>query len=248
MTPPRPAFRSVLLAKRGSAPRECEDALAVSGDGLAFAVCDGATEGLDSRRWARSLTRAWTARGPRRASVEDLAACARTMGDRTAARWQGRTVPWYLEEKAALGAFAAFVGVELGADGRVEATAIGDCCLFLDDGGAVAASFPAASAAEFGARPTLLPSNHARFGDFVPHVRRTTWAWPRGARLVLLSDAIAAWWFEEHERGGARIREIHAALDAADSEAVALVVAQERDARRMRNDDVAILRAERPRS
>lgn len=239
----------MLLPKRDCPLRECEDALAADVRGLRFAVADGATEGLDSRRWARLLVRAWTSPSMRGTAADDageLVACARGIGDRVRARWEGRTLPWYLDDKARLGAFAAFVGVALDDDARAfEAVALGDSCLFVLEGGRIAASFPLTDAEQFRASPTLLPSNHARFADVSPLVRTLRADLAPGATLLLLSDAISAWYLADAARDGAGARRLHALLDRDDAAGVAALVAEERAARRMRNDDVAVLRIAR---
>jgi len=137
----------VLLPKRDAPLSECEDAIAAAPEIGAYAVADGATDGLDSRRWARRLTRAWTSRAAPRDDVDALVRCSRDLGDRLQARWAGRALPWYLEAKAEAGAFAAFVGLRLVGERRWEAVALGDSCLFVERPEALVRSFPVTASA-----------------------------------------------------------------------------------------------------
>ncbi len=230
-----PEVRSILFAKRGNLDRECEDALAVNGARTRFVVVDGATEGIDSRRWARSLARSFAIHG----AGDDPVACSRALGDRQQARWNGREVPWYLAEKAQAGAFAAFVGVEIRGD-RWDALAVGDCCLVATEPDGATSSFPLEHPEQFTSRPVLVASNHARYEDIAPRVVRRSGAVAPGTRLLLLSDAIAAWYLGP--AGAAGRAELHAALDRDDAAAVHALADRERTARTMRNDDVAVLR------
>jgi len=221
---------------------ECEDALAFNLDTLRFAVADGATEAFDSRRWARVLARAWC----RQDTVDDdeygIAQAARTLGDRVSEKWQGKELSWFVEEKARSGAFAAFLGLVVSQDGSWRATAIGDSCLFAEYEDELTRSFPLSSPEEFGSRPKLLPARHAQYDDFADSIRRIRGTWAPGVRITMMSDAVSCWYLG-HAAPEAALRDyFHSLLTASDDAALRSLIAAERDAGRMRNDDVAILR------
>jgi len=97
----------------------------------AFAVADGATEASASRYWARLLAKSWV-RSPSASQKHAFLDLAHRLGERTTEKWGKKKLPWYAEEKAKAGSYAAFAGVtfdveDIGLGWR--ALAIGDCCL-----------------------------------------------------------------------------------------------------------------------
>src|ERR671932_253708 len=98
-----------LLPKEGAQEAECEDAVGVNLAAHRFAVADGATEAFDARNWARRLAEGWVATEPPALSRETFGAWVAEQGVALHDSWQGRTLPWYAEEKARRGSFAAFV-------------------------------------------------------------------------------------------------------------------------------------------
>src|SRR6516164_3048978 len=127
------------VPKRGNREEEYEDAVwpqerqEFRQASVRFAVADGATESSYARQWARLLVDAVGEGGLSPASLpEGLVPMW--------AKWRqwmsGLALPWYAEEKAAQGAFAALVVLELtdseadGEDGGCwRAAALGDSCL-----------------------------------------------------------------------------------------------------------------------
>ena len=102
--------QSVLLPKAGLRPSECEDAIGIRADRRRFCVADGATEAFDSRRWARLLTKHWVA-SQGILTHEALGVWVQAVATRFENHWTKKSLPWYAEEKAQDGAFAAFVGL-----------------------------------------------------------------------------------------------------------------------------------------
>lgn len=227
----------VLLPKRDAPLHECEDAIAIDIDSLCCAVADGATEGFDSRRWARYLTRAWVSRSTEVEGL-DLGGCVRPLGERLERRWAGRALPWYLEEKAASGAFAAFVGVRFTRSWTWSAVAIGDACMVVERDGRIHQSFPLSSASEFSSRPILVPSRPVGRMDGV--IQLAHGLCEPGDVILLMSDAICAWYFAHAVSEGDLHGAFHRAMSAEGE--MARFVAVERGAGRLRNDDVAIVR------
>jgi hypothetical protein len=225
---------------------ECEDSLAIGARNLRYAVADGATEAFDSRRWAQMLTKAWVAPCGTDMDLGELLEAGRRLGDRHRARWQGKPLPWYLEEKARDGAHAAFVGITIREGGSWEAVAIGDSCLFVEYQGDLYTKFPIDSPEGFGYRPHLLPSNYRNHKDYELHAGRTRGFWAPGCRMILMSDAIACWYLEHCSVDNALHQEFHGLLTAENMAGLEALVASERTSRNLRNDDVAVLRLDWP--
>ncbi len=101
------------VPKYGNTAEEYEDASASST--YRFAVADGATESSFAERWAQGLVKAFTStpldhiRNPKVPLAEWL--------DPLQKEWHKSVpwdrLPWYADEKARTGAFAAFLGVEI---------------------------------------------------------------------------------------------------------------------------------------
>src|SRR5436309_10873140 len=81
---------SALLPKAESVGAECEDAIAINRPLGRFAVADGATEGFDSRRWARYLVKGWTSRTSAGLSDSLLPDGVALLGAELRKRWSGR--------------------------------------------------------------------------------------------------------------------------------------------------------------
>jgi len=227
-----------LLPKKESAPSDCEDSIAIDIARLRFAVADGATEGFDSRRWARYLTRAWV-RASETLTAFELIDKVRLLGERLEGKWTGRQLPWYLEEKAAGGAFAAFLGLQITREWTWSALALGDCCLVVERNRTVEQAFPISSADDFSSRPILVASKPDK-DEARQCLRLAQGACLPGDVFLLMSDAIACWYLGHGVPGRSALDEFHSALD--ETGAFSTWVERERVSRRLRNDDVAVVR------
>src|SRR6202034_4057383 len=72
-----------------------------------------------------------------------------------------RPLPWYAEEKAAMGAYSSLVGITVSKDGGGgdwRAIAVGDSCVFQVRGDVLLEAFPFDSSDAFTSRPALLGS------------------------------------------------------------------------------------------
>lgn len=188
-----PAVRHRIHARpRSGEAADYEDAADLRADTwpVCAAVADGATESAYARTWAQTLVQG---------IVEATATTADAVTDilpRLQARWTAdvsageEDAPWYLDEKVAEGAFAAALGLSLHVDGRWQAAAVGDCCLFHVAEGRLERSWPIEVPEAFTARPVLLPS---REGSTVPPPQAVTGTWRSGDHFVLATDAAAAW-------------------------------------------------------
>lgn len=238
------SVQQFLLAKEGSLPSECEDAIGARCDASRFCVADGATEAFDSKRWAKLLTRCWAASNRLLTPVE-LELWLLPLGQHLQKRWTRRPLPWYAEEKSREGAFAAFVGINFMRSGdhlSWQAIALGDSCLIQMRANSVVEALPISDPEGFGYHPTLIPSNMQRqqgIGD------RFTVANGRAQQddiFMLLTDAIAAWYLRMVSEDQSRVSEIDQLLAAGNTDRVEQMIVQERHNKSLRNDDVAIVR------
>lgn len=239
--------RTFSLPKHGYRPEEYEDAWANDARLHRLAIADGASDGFESRLWAQALVQAFIQSPPsphNEKLLDWLTVPVQTWKEGI----QWTQLPWYAEEKARRGAFATFLGVtfswpttdgkgEMATMGRWRAIAIGDACLFQIRGEETIVYFPVAQSTDFGTTPPLLSTrldyNHrslqalqTREGECYP-----------GDRFVLATDALAAWFLQQIERGEYPWE----CLTEMTDETFSLLVTQLRQEGTMRNDDVTLL-------
>jgi len=172
-TTPVLALRRFLLPKAGTDWWQCEDAIAVNLRANRFAIADGATEAFDSRRWARLLAHGWVRSEPPATDHERFQEWLAAVGERFHRWWSRRLLPWYAEEKARAGSFAAFLGLQFNFDeGSLnwKALALGDSCLIHLRQDAICAALPLADSAAFCKNPTLAPSLGMLKGSAIGHL------------------------------------------------------------------------------
>jgi hypothetical protein len=248
LMPPRSIefhVRHFLMSKEGAPAEECEDAVGVNLGAGRFALADGATEAFDAGSWARALASGWVGRETAALSVEELGAWAAEEGRRLQEAWVGRELPWYAEEKARAGSFAAFVGLafeECEGAVRWRMVALGDACLVRRRGGAVVGSWPLSDPAEFNAAPALVPSREAALGVALERAVTAEGAAEAGDLFLLLSDAAAAWLLKLSAARDPLLEEFDSFLAASENEALAALFRAERAAGRIKDDDVAVVR------
>ena len=236
------------LPKAGNRADEYEDACWPAhsrpvGDPIArLAVADGATESAFAGRWARQLARAW---GEGALHPDNLTGSL--TGEQAA--WQAAVdalpLPWYAEEKARSGAFAALLGVTI--DTRAAdragwtALAVGDCALFHVRGDRLARTFPAEDATFFTNRPLLISSRSERNLSIAANQHRAAGELEPGDRLYLATDALGQWFMQAVEMG----EQPWDALDGittGNRRRFAAWVDRLRARGALRNDDVTVLR------
>ena len=177
----------------------CEVKSSFSGENFRCAMADGATESSFSREWAEALTRVFC-----RGELEDestCASCVQTAQTKWLAHVERRIAgkPWFVAEKAANGAFAAFVGLRLHADGKWDALAMGDSCLFLVRDQCLAKTWPLEKAEQFNSSPTLLSTRSQRLEEELAGIQKSSGTWQEGDRFFLATDALSQWFLQEHE-------------------------------------------------
>jgi hypothetical protein len=236
-----------LAPKRGSEDRECEDAFSVNTDRMRFCVADGATEGFASRYWARFLVKHWTRSERPIVTPEELIAWAAALGSRFDRKWQRRLLPWFAEEKAQSGGFAAFLGLRfLESDRELhwQAIAIGDTCLIICRQNAIIMSFPLDDPENFHFRPFLLPSNRNVQQRIVEKVEVRSAPVQSGDSFFLLTDAIAAWFLGTARTASEEIARFEQKLHSEKRDDLAEFIDEARSNGYLRNDDVGIVRVQ----
>ncbi len=242
------------LPKHGNSLAEYEDAAAPVEPFVSevsqfkCAVADGATEASFSGTWAKLLVDGYV-RGVEWTQPECLAELA--------GLWQsglsGQALPWYAEQKAQSGAFAAVVGLFLRDDlaqsftdeaarrnvsGHWRAVACGDSCLWQVRGGAIVATFPLSLSAQFDNAPMLVSSNLEANAGIEQHVVRAEGQWQPGDCFYLASDALSRWFFLRQETMGDGLSVL---TGIASQDALAELVSSAREEKTMRNDDVTLM-------
>lgn len=234
------------LPKAGLNPSENEDDVLIHQAGpqsLRICVADGATESAFARQWSQCICAAFTRYGPAITPSPDTADkltldCSAWL-KRLRGRWdrclQRRSLPWWAEQKALLGTWATFLGLEITTDAsklRMSACGVGDVCLFQVSDGRRISSWPISSYQEFANQPNLVGTICTKC-DSVP---RITLAVDSGNSFYIASDAIAKWLLEyetEH-----RWMDLPLDDDAEFSNWIDL----QRSTGRLRNDDITLLR------
>jgi hypothetical protein len=250
--------RLLSMQKAGNVPAEYEDAAARDDARGRFAVADGASDAYDSGRWARLLVDSFVAGelpAMGRAEVDDwVAKLAQRWSD--VVPWAEISQPrnWYKYEKARLGDFATFLGLELDSSGtredersdtdtagdrRWRAIAVGDSCLFQIRGNELVppSPFPLASSADFNVTPPLVATAQAYNRRSLERLRVVDGCYRPGDLFLLATDALACGMIAAWEAGEQPWAEL-AALPRAD---FSKLVSRLRRERLLRNDDVTLL-------
>lgn len=233
--------QQILLPKSGFESSECEDSIGSDEQNCRFAVADGATEAFDARNWAERLAHNWV-RSDSALTPEAFHEWVAIEGQELHSSWKQLTLPWYAEEKALKGSFAAFVGVEL--DLRTDepawkAIALGDACLLHCRDGALIKSLPLSNSASFTSAPLLVASDPTIYKTSEQSLVIDAGSCENNDVLFLVSDAAAAWYLERFEQNN-----FSDVFESHDSDALAEFFENERQAGRIRNDDIAVMRLE----
>ena len=236
-------------AKAGNRLDECEDACRVvyslAADTAWIALCDGASESAFARSWARILADGYVASpfDPSDLSCEDLAEWLEPCGNKWSEAVPWDRLPWHGEAKTRAGALAAMLALAVDLSPNHcgafpwRATAVGDCCLFVVRDGRLHLAFPVNSNAEFNNTPSLICSNPANNRRLWEHVLRLKGEFHPGDRVILASDALAAWLLQEHE-SGSKPWDVLASLEPGEWDDW---VQARRAERSMRNDDTTLI-------
>jgi hypothetical protein len=222
------------LPKQGSTWEEYEDAFACNEPFGRFAIADGASESICAGEWARILCETFTAD----VSIgEDIGAWLTSAQRRWREQISDQPAFWHVQEKLRDGSYSTFLGVvvETGGNstGRWRALAMGDSCLFLIHGDTLNRAFPLETAAAINTRPALIGSRQ-RAGVRATAIQGNL---VTGDRLLLMTDALAAWFLTEHEKGRSPWHELERLTE---DDFAPWVIAHRKD-RTLKNDDVTLL-------
>ena len=162
-----------------------------------------------------------------------------------------KPLPWYAEQKLQSGAYAAFAGLHLEADGSWDAFAVGDSCIFQIREESLLVKFPLEFAEQFDSRPFLLSSNPAQNSKLFDNIQRTNGNWKVGDIFYLMTDAIACFYLRLWEAEGANTSNLSRLFDnLSDPENFRAFVELHRQTfgkdggAILRNDDVTVIRCE----
>ncbi|WP_131745824.1 hypothetical protein [Frankia sp. Cppng1_Ct_nod] len=239
------------LEKLGGTAAEWEDAAAYhDGDPAAgvaprCVVVDGATEAYDAIRWVEHLVSSFVADTGPDLTLEGL----RTWFEQVQRLWVAEAPARFatvIEEHKFYteGSFATFLGCRLtGLDGpgaRWEAAALGDTVLFHIRAGRLLTHFPPIGVDGFGLSPDGIGTRPEALGPMLRDLKLSSGEVRAGDVLFVATDALAQWLLLETERDETSL---WAALVALDHDAAfAAIVADQRAAGRLHNDDVTLLR------
>lgn len=233
--------QQIVLPKSGFELSECEDFIGVDEQNGRFAVADGATEAFDARSWAERLAQNWV-RSDAALTADSFHDWIAAEGLALHASWSQLTLPWYAEEKARKGSFAAFVGVEFDLEAKApswKAIALGDACLLHCRDGSLLKSLPLSDPASFNSAPLLVASDPALYKSSAHALVIDSGACQHKDVLFLLSDAVAAWYLEHWEQS-----DLSGVFESNDESAIAAFFENERQAGKIKNDDIAVVRIE----
>lgn len=248
--------------KLGNRPSEYEDAYALAKGAASdtlqrtfvsnstnrrqYAVADGATTTSFSKEWANMLVRAF---GNNEFSPSPGSLLYHV--SRLASVWwqtiECKELPWYAQEKARLGAFAAFAGIKLRAArgsltsaGIWEAIAVGDSCLVQVRGGTLITTFPLSHSDQFTNAPVLISTRAAANTSLKSAIKTTSGDWCSGDTFFLMTDAFACWFLAQHEHIDKPWETLNALLSV-QQERRQTWMDEQRQQKHMRNDDITLL-------
>jgi len=245
------AYHPFWLPKAGNSEDEYEDAfnparydvIDVSGNALRVAIADGATETLFAKLWAELITKAYV-EGKFDLSGQTLPFLCQEWNEFVLSK----PLPWYAEEKARSGAFAALLGFSIQSNneedcavGSWDALAIGDSCLFQVRRDELVVAFPLTHSTEFNRRPFLL-SSLSSWNEVQEEFQSKSGEVEEGDTFYIMTDALACWFLEEREHGNHPWGQLHGLDENGSALPFDELVARLRKPRQLRNDDVTLLR------
>ena len=185
--------------KNDTAISDWEDGAAYNAASGWFAVTDGASTGSNSREWAYTLAHSFVQDADHgvfeRQGFTKWLDTVRAGFDPSSGEYPISNVPqWVRQTGEYQGAFATLVGGQLDGD-RLDAIAVGDCCLFhLPAGHATGAGptpFPLADPRQFGTSPMLVPSVSSGDQNLLGSVAHLSIRIHPGDVVFVASDALS---------------------------------------------------------
>ena len=231
-------IRTLYAPKEGNTDGQYEDASSCTPLGLPIftvAVADGASSAVFAREWASRLVQTFTAR-PFPVSDMEVTEIIAEQGREWQAEVATKAVTWHAQEKIENGSEATLLVVTFD---RVkmqwEARSIGDNCVFLVRKNKLRFAFPITKSNKFDDRPPLV-TTRAGQGVKLPPLIRYTEKFEAGDRFLFMTDALSEWFLKAYE---AKHKPWNTLPET--PEAFMLWIKTERDAGRMKNDDVTLL-------
>jgi hypothetical protein len=234
--------RHFLMPKSGHSASECEDAIGIGTRTSRFAIADGATEAFDSSNWAKQLAHHWVELGDTLSATE-FWSWLEEEGRALSESWQNLQLPWYAEEKAHSGSFAAFVGVELDLESlptRWKGIALGDSCMFQFRQSTLLTVMPAMEVDSFSSTPSLSPSRTSLQPGVLEKIVVNGGELERGDILLLCSDALAAWVLGGIEQGSVKRFSFDRLFNSSETD-LGDFFEQERSTGQLKDDDIALV-------
>jgi serine/threonine protein phosphatase PrpC len=191
------------MPKVGNEDNEQEDAFLIDPQKGKFVVSDGASSGIYSKLWADLLTKNFIEGEEILDNNSDPKKFLESIVNKSRIDWKAKIpadIKWPASEKILEGSFATFLALQLH-DGpnnssNWNAIAVGDSCLFKIKGKRIIQSFPIHEALDFNNSPYLIASN---FNSYQEHIQITSGTFVKGEKLVLATDSISKWLFQENE-------------------------------------------------
>ncbi|MFB7717257.1 hypothetical protein [Nocardia sp. NPDC056100] len=257
----------LVAPKQGFTVAECEDAVCVLPEAsfdeivtgpVALSVCDGATESVLAKDWAHILASTSTAKALADSKYFELERAFEDFAADVVSRWDpwvaiyssnraaaGRPLKWYEQAKLQGSTFSTLLTVLITptklSEWRWQAAALGDSCIFHIRDNLPLTKFPVQSLEEFGTNPDLFGSRNHDTALLAERTRYIEGVCVSGDRLLLMSDALAAWFLAADDPSSAlsELLEFGGPYDATKfSDWLDTLRARHE----LRNDDVALIR------
>lgn len=184
------------VPKAGRSEDENEDAYELDDAKGRYAVADGVSTAARPEIWSRLLVHAFVKEGLSLAKPDTL----RDLSTRWRERTAGANLPWYAQEKLALGSSATFVGLAVHhPSGNFTAEAVGDTCLFHVRRGTLLASYPLTRSDQFSRTPAQITTLATTGADQVGFLDGQGESWDQ---LIIATDAMAKFLLHVYEQRG----------------------------------------------
>lgn len=242
-------YSSFWVPKRGNTADEYEDAFSIDIERpeskiLKLAIADGSSEGFFSKIWADILVKNFQRNTfPNvQAFLEHCSEDWRIWKSNylRERKLRERPIQWFEEDGIRKGAFSTLLGLHIYLDDSYwEATVVGDSCLFQIRNGSLLHSFPVRLSESFDNRPVLLSSENPLSEEIQNAILSSKGSIDEGDCLLLMTDALSAWFLKEIEDDNDPLKPI-LALDAQDEFACFVEIL--RDEKGLHNDDVTLVK------
>ena len=204
---------------------------------LRFAISDGATESSFSKEWSDLLVSFYKDKSFEKEHILDT---LKLVSDTWRSITNNSDLPWYAQQKAEIGSFAAFLGLTINRDEHVyNSVAVGDCTLFHIRDDKLIFAFPIKTFDEFGNTPNLIASNIKYQTKLAETVAYSNGDIQSNDVIILATDALAAWIFKQKDMDEKPWNHLADILE--NKIRLETWLNSERQANEIKNDDIAII-------